>query len=429
MESQESSASRDRTGRSRRQFLRVVGAAGVFGFAGCIQQRDGGGGDGGTTGTSDGENLGKVTWGILSPISGPFSALGKAQRQAAKLAVEYVNNSNDLTFEIEAVYEDTQTDPSAAVQKAQKVVKQDGATFISGAVNSSVALALADFAEQSKVVYTSGGAAMALTGKNCNGYTFRNETNTAQQAAGMVDYVAANLGQKVWIHTADYAYGNSAIDQIKRRIDEQGLDIDIVGISKPKVGTDNFGPYISKIANSNATVLAIPLTGSGLVKFLKQASGKGLKDRVDIIGTAIFAQIIRSALGKAAAGMYSSTLYNHKLDTGDNKQFVNKYEKQYGGLPGSFARVGYEAVRMPSHGIRKAGSSDPTKVKDELPGMEITTVLGKTHFRKCDHQSVNPVWTGKMKTPKSGKVTNVDLLQKIPGEDATLPCSATRCSL
>jgi branched-chain amino acid transport system substrate-binding protein len=271
---------------------------------------------------------------------------------------------------------------------------------------------------------------MALTGENCNEYTFRNETNTAQQAAGLVDFAASELGTNWWIHTADYAYGNSAIDQIQRRVDAQGFsDVDIVGTTKPEQGSSNFGPQISQIANSEADVLAIPLTGGDLINFMKQAESQGLHDEVEIIGTALFAQVIRGALGSAAYGTYSATLYNHKLETGDNRQFVEAYTAAHDGPPGSFARVGYESVRMAARGIQMAGTADPTEVASTLPDKEMTTVLGDTSFRACDHQSINTVWTGRINEPDSGQVGTVELLDEIPGEEAIPPCSAVGCSL
>ncbi|WP_435348577.1 ABC transporter substrate-binding protein [Haloarchaeobius sp. HRN-SO-5] len=431
-----SNAEASKSRRSRRRFLQVAGAAGALGFAGCVQQRNGGttsggGGDGTTQGTAGGGgDIGTVTFGILNPVSGPHSPLGSAQRQAARIAVDYVNNSDDFDFEIDAVYEDTKTDPATGRQKAQKLVEQDGAQVLAGDTNSSVALAVADYANNSEVLYTSGGAAMALTGENCNRYTFRNETNTAQQAAGLVDYAVNNLGKKMWIHTADYAYGNSAIQQIRSRIEAENFsDVEVVGTTKPEQGASNFGPQISQIANSDAEVLAIPLTGGDLINFMKQAESQGLHDQVEIIGTALFAQVIRGALGSAAYGTYSSTLYNHKLETGDNAQFVQAYQDEYGSPPGSFARVGYEAVRMAARGIQMAGTADPTEVANTLPDKTMTTVLGDTHFRACDHQSVNPVWTGKINEPDSGDVGTVELLNEIPGEEAIPPCDAVNCNM
>ena len=350
-------------GVGRRRALRCLGGgalAAALGTAGCIQQTGGDGAtetgsSGGSTAesTTDGDEDGtstteSVTVGVLVPTSGPSAPLGEAQRQGAELGVRYVNESDEFDFTIDPVYEDTQTDPSTGLQRAQQVVENDGATYVAGALESSVALAVADYVSDRDVVYTSGAATIELTGENCNANTFRTETNAAQQMAGLVDFVADELGTNLWLHTTDDAYGNSAVSQIERRIEARGFDIDVVGRTMPDKGTTNYGPQISSISNSEAEVLAVPDTGADLINFMKQADNAGLTDEVDVIGTAIFAQVSRQALGSAAVGAYSSTLYNHKLETGDNRQFVESYRDEYEGVPGSFARVGYDMIRRRS---------------------------------------------------------------------------------
>jgi len=415
----------------------------TLGTAGCVQQTGDGstttGSSGGSTdadSTGDGEETDasgttasgpeSVTFGVLVPTSGPSAPLGQAQQQGAKLGVQYVNESDEFDFEIEPVYEDTQTDSATGLQRARKVVEDDGAQYVVGALESSVALAVADYVGGQEAVYTSGAATIELTGENCNPNTFRTETNAAQQMAGLVDFAAEELGTKMWLHTTDDTYGNSALDQIKRRIDAQGLDIEIVGETMPDKGTSNYGPQISQISNSEAEVLALPDTGADLINFVRQAKSAGLTDEVDVIGTALFAQVSRQALGSAAVGTYSSTLYNHALETGDNRQFVAAYRDAYDGVPGSFARVGYDMVRMTARGIQAAGTSDPTQVRDALEGLEVTTALGTTRFRECDHQAVNPVWTGEIVAGE--EIPAVDLIQKVPGSDAVRPCEETGCS-
>ncbi|MCW8173571.1 hypothetical protein D8S78_23175 [Natrialba swarupiae] len=100
----------------------------------------------------------------------------------------------------------------------------------------------------------------------------------------------------------------------------------MIGATVPSLGTDDFGPYISQISNSDADVLAIPLTGGDLIDFIGQADSAGLKDDVDIIGTANFARVVRNALGPAVADTYSAALYDADLEVGDNEQFVSHYE-------------------------------------------------------------------------------------------------------
>ena len=428
-----------RDGLNRRQVLNYVAGTGLAAstaLAGCVQERSDGGddtttsGDGGsgTTTTSDGaEDIGSVTFGILVPTSGPSAPLGQAQRRGAELGVQFVNDSDAFDFTIDPVYEDTQTDPATGRQRVEKVIEEDGAQYVAGALESSVALAVADYVSQQQAVYMSGAATVELTGSECNANTFRYETNAAQQMAGLVDFAAKELGDTWWLHTTDDAYGSSAIDQIERRIDALGLDVDIVGRTMPDKGTTNYGPQVSQISNSEAEVVALPETGADLVNFMKQASNAGLKEEVDIIGTALFAQVSRAALGETAVGTYSSTLYNAQLDTGDNAQFVDAYSSAHDGVPGSFARVGYDLVRMAARGIQAAGTSDPTQVRETLEGLEMTTVLGDTSFRACDHQSVNPVWTGEIVS--GDPIPGIELLSKVEGPDAIRPCEATGCSL
>jgi branched-chain amino acid transport system substrate-binding protein len=413
--------------RSRRGFLRAAGAgaagtAGLLGTAGCVQQAGGGGG-------GSGGDVGPVTFGALVPLSGGSSPLGKAQRRGIELGVRYVDESDAFDFEVDAVYEDTRTEPSTGRQKARKLVQDDGARYVVGALESSVALAVADYVGGEEVVFTTGAATVPLTGAECNANTFRNETNAAQQMAGLADFAAEELGSRWWFHTTDDAYGNSALDQLERRVEARGLDVDVVGRTMPEFGTSNYSPQISRISNSDAEVLVLPDTGGDLINFMKQASNAGLKEEVEIIGTALFAKVSRGALGQVAAGTYSSTLYNHKLDTGDNAQFVEAYRDEYDTVPGSFARVGYEVVRTTARGIRAAGTADPTRVRETLEGLEMTTVLGETAFRECDHQSTNPVWTGEIVAASEGEGTEVNLLSKVPGEEAIRPCDATGCTL
>jgi branched-chain amino acid transport system substrate-binding protein len=440
----------DTQGVRRRRALRYLGGgalAATLGTAGCVQQADDGGNTptdtttgGGDTETgsdpgddtatqtgTEGSDAEAVTMGVLVPESGPSAPLGGAQRQGAELGVQYVNGSDEFDFTIDAVFEDTQTDPSTGLQRAQSVVEDDGADYVVGALESSVALAVADYVSDRDVVYTSGAATIELTGESCNENTFRTETNAAQQMAGLVDFVASDLGSNLWIHTTDDTYGNSAVTQIERRIDAQGFDIEVVGQTMPDKGTSNYGPQISNISNSEADVLAVPDTGADLINFMKQASSAGLTDEIDVIGTAIFAQVSRQALGSDAVGAYSSTLYNHALETGDNRAFVDAYRDEYDGVPGSFARVGYDMVRMTARGIQDAGTSDPAEVRNALEGLDVTTALGATPFRECDHQAVNPVWTGQV--VEGEEIPGIELLNQVAGDDAIRPCEETGCRL
>ena len=412
-----SSGRDDRPPSSRRTFLRLAGVAGTGALAGCV----GGGGFG--------QNIDAVTYGVISPMTGPYGGLAEGQRQGAKLAVQHVNESDDFGFEMNAVYEDTEADPATGRRKAQKVVDQDGAQYLMGAISSSTALALNSFAESEEVVYNPGAAAMAITGAECNEWVFRAETNTAQIAEGVAPWTANNVGTKVWFHIADYAYGQSVLREWSSRMKEASDDYEQVGVSRSQLGASNFGSYVSQISNSDADVAVLGMTGGDLINFTKQAANQGLKEDVDIVSPTMTFQVVRAALGPAAYGTYGGVRYVPKIETGDNQDFVSAYEEAYGSTPDNFARVAYDSIRMTAQGIVEAGTNDPEEVKDVLAGLEVDSLFGPNQFRKCDHQAMNPVWAGECVEPDSGEAAQVALRQKIEGQDAIPSCEDTNCDL
>jgi branched-chain amino acid transport system substrate-binding protein len=405
---------------SRRTFLKAVGAGGVAGgLAGCVSD---------IQGQAGGEGIGTVNYGILNPMTGPYGGLAVGQRQGSELAVAHVNDSDEFDFEIQASYDDTEADPSIGRRKAQKLVQQDGADYLFGAISSSTAIGLNEFAADEGVIYNPGAAAVSITGANCNEYVFRFETSTAQIAEATSAWTVDNLGTKVWVHIADYAYGDSVLEEMKPRMEAANDDVEIIGESRSELGASNFGNFISQISNSDADVAVLGMTGGDLINFVGQAANQGLKEAVDIMSPTMTFQVVRGALGPAAAGTYGGVRYIPRLETGDNRAFVSAYQDEYDAVPDNFARVGYDSIRMTARGIQEAGTADPAEVKDTLAGLEVPTIFGPNQFRECDHQATNPVWMGE-NVEGSGETTEVELLETIDGEDAIPPCSETGCSL
>nr|WP_321112684.1 ABC transporter substrate-binding protein [Halorussus salinisoli] len=404
---------------SRRNVLRLAGVVGTGALAGCV----------GGAGLGGGQGIDTVTYGMLNPMTGPYGGLAEGQRQGAKLAVQHVNESDEFGFEMDAVYEDTEADASTGRQRAQKVVQQDGAQYIMGAISSSTALALNSFAESEEIIYNPGAAAMNITGAECNEWVFRAETHTAQIAEAVAPWTANNVGTKVWFHIADYAYGNSVRREWSSRMAEASDDFEEVGVSRSQLGSSNFGSYISQISNSDADVVVVGMTGGDLINFTAQAADQGLKDDVEIVSPTMTFQVVRNALGPAAYGTYGGVRYNAQVDTGDNHDFVSAYQQAYDSTPDSFARVAYDSIRMTAHGISEAGTNDPEEVKDVLAGLEVPSLFGPNQFRECDHQATNPVWAGENVEPDSGEAATVELREMIEGQDAIPSCDETNCDL
>ena len=378
-----------RSATDRRTLLKGVGAAGVAGLSGLAGCAGGGGGGGGET----------VRYGVLTPDTGTYSSLAEGQRQGARMAIRDVNESDEYDFEIE---------------------RFDGDTEASDEV-----------ADSQEIVYNPGGAAIPITGGACNEYVFRCETNTAMIAEACAEWTIENLGSDVFFHIANYAYGESVLREWRSRMEASDAEFNEVDQTGAEFGAENFDPFISQIANSDADVAVIGATGGDLVRFLSQAASQNLQDEVDIMTTTGSFLSVRRGVGEAGYGVYSGTRYVPSVDTGDNQDFVGRYRDQYDSEPDNFARVAYDSVRMTANGIREAGTADPEEVKDTLAGLsQSPTLFGDNAFRSCDHQATNPVWVGRNVEPEGDTAAaDVELVDRVAGSDAIPSCSDVDCDL
>ena len=400
--------------RSRRQFIAAAGTVGALGLAGC---------QGGSTGGDE-----AVTVASLNPMTGPFSSLGPGQRTGAELAVAEINDNDDYDFEFELVTGDTETEAGAAQSEAQRVVQEEGAEFVFGAISSSVALGLNDFAAQSEHIYFPGGAAVPITGSACNEWVFRFETNTAQIAEAISAYSVNNLGNNVWFHYADYAYGDSVYNRTSRRMENASDDYSEVGTSTSELGASNYGSFITQISNSDADVVVLGMTGGDLVNFTNQAADQGLTDQMAVVGPTQTFQSVRAGTGSNSAGTFGGARYDPSLETGDNQAFVETYTSENDRAPGNFARVGYDSMRLMAKGMNEAGSTEPGDVRDALEGGTFTTVLGDITLRESDHQATNPTWMAEL-VAGDGDTADVELLERVPGSETLPPASDLGCEM
>jgi len=282
-----------------------------------------------------------------------------------------------------------------------------------------------------QVIYTPGAADVSITGSNCNEYVFRFETSTAQIAEVTTQWMAEQGWDQIHYQIADYAYGDSVLNEIDSRMANLSDGYEQVATTRSDQGTQDFDSAITQIQGSTeeADALVVGATGGHLVRFLVQAAERGLHDEIPIVTTTGSFFVVRAGAGPAAYDVYSGTRYVPSLETGINPQFVEDYQNEYDQLPDNFSRVGYGSVLMLANGIQAAESDDPDDVKEVLPGLVHETIFGDVAFRECDQQASNPVWMGQNVAPEEGEIADVDLLMELDGEEAQPDCEATGCEL
>ena len=113
--------------------------------------------------------------GVLS-LSGPYGLLGEDMRRGVQIAVEE-RGGKVMGVPIEVTWEDDETKPQPAVQKATKLISE-GSHMIFGALSSASTLAVMNLAKQRKVPHlVTISADDKITVPGGSRYTFRTSNN------------------------------------------------------------------------------------------------------------------------------------------------------------------------------------------------------------------------------------------------------------
>ena len=195
------------TTRTGTRGLVAIAAISALGLAACS-----GGGGGPQTGGASKLTNDKIVIGLLNDQSGVYKDLsGPNSAVAIQMAIDdYKAKHGDqaVAKTVEIVQADHQNKADVANSKAQEMYDRQNADLILDVPNSAAALAVATQAKAKKKLYINIGAGTtALTGAQCNKYTFHWAYDTAVLAKGTAGTIVGE-GGKTWnIVYPDYAFG------------------------------------------------------------------------------------------------------------------------------------------------------------------------------------------------------------------------------
>ena len=128
-----------------------------------------------------------VNIGVAVPRTGTYAEQGEDELKGWELAVEHINNGDDLMKQfvpgltkgllgkqVALQVADSAAKPNDAVQAEQRFISENKVVLMTGSTSSAVAVALNHFADQQKVLYLAGiSGSNDTTGKDCVRYGFR----------------------------------------------------------------------------------------------------------------------------------------------------------------------------------------------------------------------------------------------------------------
>jgi branched-chain amino acid transport system substrate-binding protein len=286
--------------------------------------------------------------GYLAPYVGVFAKFGSDLRDGFKLYLDEVGNKA-AGREIIFIDEDTEGKPEVGLVKTKKLVEKDQVQILAGIISSGVAYAVRDYVTEKRIplVITNAGATK-LTQEQRSPFIFRTSFANGQQDRAGGWYAYAKMGaRKVIMIGSDYAAGHEKGDGFKKTFKFMGGEI--LEEIYPPLGTNDFAPYLAKIANYVGKVdrTWAFFAGSDAIRFVNQYQEYGLKEKLKLFcEEGVTDEANLPSQKDAALGIESYARYCIGYDSAENKRFVSEYRKKYHYDPGSLSEGGYVGAKF-----------------------------------------------------------------------------------
>ena len=332
---------------------------------------------------------------FVDPLSGILGNVGQNQLKSFQFLAEKINQEKragaGITFEI--VPFDNKASPQESLT-ALKSAQDQGIRYVTQGNGSGAAGAIIDAInkfnernpDQAMLFLNYAAVDPDLTNSKCSFYHFRFDADTSMKMEGLTTYMAKDPSiKKVYIIGQNYAHGVQVAKYAKEELARKRPDIQVVGEDlTPMAQTKDFAPYIAKIKASGADTVITGNWGADLTLLIKAAKEAGLEANfytyyAGVTGT----PTVMGASGNEKVKMI--TYWHNNVDQNAFEPFYVEFKKKYNDE--LYVANAWIELEMLADSIKKAKSTDPTKVAFAMEGMtEKGPGAGEDTMRKTDHQ-------------------------------------------
>ncbi|WP_096180557.1 ABC transporter substrate-binding protein [Effusibacillus lacus] len=323
-------------------------------------------------GASGGETI-KI--GANLELTGDVASYGTSARDGAKLAIEEINNAGGvLGKKLELVEADNASKNEESIRAAQKLLSEKVVAIV-GAATSGNSVAMIPAVTEKKVPFISpSGTAEKVTvdersGK-LNEFAFRASFIDPFQGTVAAKFAINDLKAKTAAIYTDSSndYSKGLAKSFKEQFTKLGGQV-VAEENYQKRDTD-FKAVLTRIKDKKPDVIYVPGYYEEVGKIIKQGREAGIT--VPFLGGDGWdsAELAKIAGNDNLKNTFFTNHYAADDKTPEVQAFVEAFKKKYNKTPDGFAILGYDSVKLIAEAIKKANSTDGTKIKDALASIK-----------------------------------------------------------
>ena len=326
-----------------------------------------------------------VRVGVVYSRTGLLSAYGAEYVQGLKLGLQYATRGTNRIGgkRIQLTLVDDATDAAKAVSATKDLIGQ-GYKIIIGTTSSGNALQLAPLAEQNRILYISGPAAVdAITGMNR--YTFRSGRQSYQDTLAAKEILGRGVGRKITVFAQDTAFGQGNVTAVRNVFGTRGHTVSSILVP---ASANDFTPFAQQAKNANPDLLYVAWAGTSA-----PAMWRALEQQ-RVIGTVKVTTGLaeRATWGSFPTGIDFLTHYVANAPKNRVNTWLVNQMRRRNQAPDLFTPDGFNAGLMLARAIGRGGGTDVNRMISALEGWQFVGPKGLNRIRQQDHALLQPMF-------------------------------------
>ena len=394
------------TRKSRRDFLaKAAGGAIAVGAFGAVPLR--------------GWAADPVNIGALYPVTGSMAQIGQGCVNAAKLAVEMINNAGGINSlggaKLNLIVSDVQSDTTVTRTETDRLISGNKLSAIHGCFASALTLIASEVAERAKVAILTGSSSDQLNKGRT--YTFTPFARASQFAKAQLQMSKLVSDKpKVAVIFENTAFGTSTSNGLREQAPGEGVEI--VLFEPYSAGFADAGPLINKVKASGADMLFSVSYLNDLILIVKTIKQTGLKIALNGGSGGFVIPDFYKNVGALAEGLLGVAHWNHDSDPLAQKT-NDEYKKRHGEFLFEYAGGLIAQTFLIADALERAASPDPQKVRDALSALDVSS--GYAAMGPGGKVKFGPDGKNIYAHPVGVQWQNGDLASVFPKEDSRAP--------
>jgi urea transport system substrate-binding protein len=342
--------------------------------------------------------------GILHSLSGTMAISETTLKDVMLMLIDEQNAKGGLLGrKLEAVVVDPASNWPLFAEKARELISKDKVAAVFGCWTSvSRKTVLPVFKELNSILFYP----VQYEGEESERNVFYTGAAPNQQAIPAVDYLMKEEKVKRWVLAGtDYVYPRTTNKILEAYLKSKGVAAEDIMINYTPFGHSDWQTIVADIKKFGSagkkTAVVSTINGDANVPFYKELGNQGIKATdIPVVAFSVGEEELAGLDTKPLVGHLAAWNYFESIKNKSNEEFIAKW-KAFTKNPKRTTNDPMEAHVIGFHmwveAVKKAGTTDPDKVIEALPGIKVPNLTGGTAEMLPNHHITKPVFIGEIK--------------------------------